>query len=151
MEIITYPHPTLRYKSKPIKRVDAQLHDVVREMFELMYDANGVGLAANQVDLPIRLFVVNLEADPEKGEELVFINPVIRMPKGTKEHEEGCLSLPGLYGNVSSLNSLIFEELLFYNFCFSSLYGKVGLSKGNFLFSGITILSDKITGISCKH
>lgn len=100
MEIITYPHPTLRHKSKPIKRVDAQLHDVVREMFELMYDANGVGLAANQVDLPIRLFVVNLEADPEKGEELVFINPVIRMPKGTKEHEEGCLSLPGLYGNV---------------------------------------------------
>ena len=46
------------------------------------------------------MFVVNLEADPEKGEELVFINPIISMPKGTEENEEGCLSLPGLYGNV---------------------------------------------------
>jgi len=100
LEIITYPHPTLRHKSKPIKRVDAQLREIVREMFAMMYEAKGVGLAANQVDLPIRLFVANLEADPEKGEELVFINPVISMPKGTEENEEGCLSLPGLYGNV---------------------------------------------------
>ena len=100
MDIVTYPHPTLRHKSKPIKRVDAPLREIVREMFELMYAARGVGLAANQVDLPIRLFIVNLEADPEKGEELVFINPVVSMPKGTEENEEGCLSLPGLYGNV---------------------------------------------------
>ncbi|MCB9939006.1 MAG: peptide deformylase [Planctomycetaceae bacterium] len=100
LEIITYPHPTLRHKSKPIKRVDAELREVVREMFKLMYEAKGVGLAANQVDLPIRLFVANLEADPDKGEEMVFINPVVSMPKGTEENEEGCLSLPGLYGNV---------------------------------------------------
>ncbi|MDA1051474.1 MAG: peptide deformylase [Planctomycetota bacterium] len=100
MEIITYPHPTLRHKSKPIKRVDARLREIVREMFELMYEAKGVGLAANQVDLPFRLFVTNLEADLEKGEEMVFINPILSMPKGTEENEEGCLSLPGLYGNV---------------------------------------------------
>lgn len=100
MDIVTYPHPTLRHKSQPIKRVDARLREIVREMFELMYEARGVGLAANQVDLPIRLFVANLESDPEKGEELVFINPVVSMPKGTEENEEGCLSLPGLYGNV---------------------------------------------------
>ena len=65
-----------------------------------MYEAKGVGLAANQVDLPFRLFVTNLEADLEKGEEMVFINPILSMPKGTEENEEGCLSLPGLYGNV---------------------------------------------------
>ena len=100
MEIITYPHPTLRHQSKPIKRVDAELRAIVREMLELMYDANGVGLAANQVDLPIRMFVANLEADPEQGEEMVFINPVISRPKGSEEGEEGCLSLPGLYGKV---------------------------------------------------
>ncbi|MCB9922884.1 MAG: peptide deformylase [Planctomycetaceae bacterium] len=100
MEIITYPHPTLRHKSKPIRRVDTALREIVREMFKLMYEARGVGLAANQVDLPIRLFIANLEADPEKGEEMVFINPVVSMPKGTEENEEGCLSLPGLYGNV---------------------------------------------------
>lgn len=100
LEIITYPHPTLRHKSKPIKRVNAELREIVREMFKLMYEAKGVGLAANQVDLPIRLFVANLEADPDKGEEMVFINPVVSMPKGTEDNEEGCLSLPGLYGNV---------------------------------------------------
>lgn len=100
MEIITYPHPTLRYKSKPIKRVDAELLAIVREMFDLMYEANGVGLAANQVDLPIRLFVANLEADPDKGDEMVFINPIVSNPKGSEGDEEGCLSLPTLYGNV---------------------------------------------------
>jgi len=100
LEIVTYPHPTLRHISKPLKRVDAELQAIVREMFELMYAAKGVGLAANQVDLPIRLFVANLEADPDQGEEMVFINPVVSNPKGSEEGEEGCLSLPGLYGNV---------------------------------------------------
>lgn len=100
MKIIAYPHPTLRHKSKPLRRVDDNLHEIVREMFELMYEAKGVGLAANQVDLPFRLFVVNLEAERGKGEELVFINPIVSHPKGSEEHEEGCLSLPGLYGQV---------------------------------------------------
>ena len=101
LEIVTYPHPTLRHKSKPIKRVDAELQSIIRQMFDLMYEARGVGLAANQVDLPIRLFVMNLEADPEQGEELVFINPVLARPKGHEESEEGCLSLPELYGPVT--------------------------------------------------
>jgi peptide deformylase len=101
LQIIPYPHPTLRRKSKPVKRVDAELRAIVEEMFELMYDARGVGLAANQVDLPIRLFIINTDSDPEKGEERVFINPVISQPKGFAEAEEGCLSLPGLYGNVT--------------------------------------------------
>lgn len=101
MQIITYPHPTLRRVSKPLRRVDADLRKKIREMFELMYAAKGIGLAANQVDLPLRLFVVNLEAKPEAGEELVFINPVISLPRGgSDEAEEGCLSLPGLYGQV---------------------------------------------------
>lgn len=100
MKIVTYPHPTLRYKSKPIRRVDRQLQDIVRNMFALMYEARGVGLAANQVDLPLRLFVVNLQADPEEGEEMVFVNPVISRPKGNDDHEEGCLSFPGLQCQV---------------------------------------------------
>jgi peptide deformylase len=99
--IITYPHPTLRRVSKPLKRVDAELRTKIREMFEMMYAAKGIGLAANQVDLPLRLFIVNLEAKPDAGEELVFINPVISLPRGgSEEMEEGCLSLPGLYGQV---------------------------------------------------
>ena len=72
-------------------------------MFDLMYakEHRGVGLAANQVDLPYRLFVVNLSSDPAiKDEEHVFINPVLSQPKGSDEQEEGCLSLPGLFAPV---------------------------------------------------
>jgi peptide deformylase len=102
LQIITYPHPTLRRASKPLRRVDAELRKRVREMFDLMYAAKGIGLAANQVDLPLRLFIVNLTGKPTEGEELVFINPVISLPRGgSEEAEEGCLSLPGLYGNVT--------------------------------------------------
>ena len=101
MKIINYPHPTLRHQSKPVTRVDSELKDIVEEMFELMYDARGIGLAANQVDLPLQLFVCNTLSDPDKGEELVFINPVISSPKGTSEAEEGCLSLPEVHGNVT--------------------------------------------------
>jgi peptide deformylase len=101
LKVVPFPHPTLRHKSKPIRRVDADLVRMVREMFTLMYSSNGIGLAANQVDLPLRLFIVNLAAKPDEGEELVFINPVINKPKGNEESEEGCLSFPGLYGPVS--------------------------------------------------
>jgi len=101
LQIVQYPHPTLRHVSKPLKRVDKELHATVREMFELMYAAKGVGLAANQVDLPYRLFIINLESDPHAPEkELVFLNPVLTSRKGTAEAEEGCLSLPGLYADV---------------------------------------------------
>jgi peptide deformylase len=100
LQIITYPHPTLRHKSKPIRRVDAELRQIVREMFGLMYENKGIGLAANQVDLPLRVFVMNLKSDPQEGEEMVFLNPVVSFPKGSEEAEEGCLSLPGVYGNV---------------------------------------------------
>ena len=100
MEIIPYPHPTLRHKSKPLRRVNNELKEMVKQMFALMYKANGVGLAANQVDLPFQLFIVNEKADPQEGEELVFINPVITKPKGRESKEEGCLSIPGIHEDV---------------------------------------------------
>ena len=74
---------------------------MVREMFELMYDTRGIGLAANQVDLPLQLFVVNSSGEPGNGEELVFINPVIDQPKGSEVSEEGCLSIPGVHADVN--------------------------------------------------
>ncbi len=99
-QIIHYPHPTLRYEAKPIMRVDETLRAVIKRMFPLMYEARGIGLAANQIDLPLRVFVINLAADPEEGEEHVFINPVLSKPKGNDEKEEGCLSMPGVNGEV---------------------------------------------------
>ena len=107
MEIIHYPHPTLRHVSKPLKRVDAELHAIVARMFELMYEFNGVGLAANQVDLPYRLFVTNIEGDPEVREaEQVYINPVLSGAKGNAEAEEGCLSIPNVYGQVKRAETI---------------------------------------------
>ena len=100
MEIIKYPHPTLRYRSKPLKRIDSALRKTVAEMFQLMYEAQGIGLAANQVDLPYRLFVLNVHEERLKDHEMVFINPVISRPKDPDEKEEGCLSLPGVYAQV---------------------------------------------------
>ena len=100
MNIVTYPHPTLRYKSKSITKVDAELRKIVEEMFELMYEAQGVGLAANQVDLPLRLFVCNPAGKKDEGEEFVFINPELSRPKGTDAMEEGCLSIPGVREEV---------------------------------------------------
>jgi len=101
LKIIQFPHPTLRHKSKPITRVDRKLKSIVAEMFELMYEARGLGLAANQVDLPLRLFIINLASDPDEGEELVFINPVLSKPKGLSEAEEGCLSIAGVNAKVT--------------------------------------------------
>lgn len=101
LKVIHYPHPTLRHVSKPLKRVDRELRDMIAEMFALMYKFEGVGLAANQVDLPYRLFIANPTGDPkEKDAEHVFINPVILSGKGQVEGEEGCLSIPGLVGQV---------------------------------------------------
>jgi peptide deformylase len=80
--------------------VDAELKKIVAEMFDLMYEQKGVGLAANQVDLPYQLFILNLENDPQKAPEYVFINPVISRRTGTAEAEEGCLSFPEMYAPV---------------------------------------------------
>jgi len=101
LQIIHYPHPTLRHVSKPLKRVDAELRDMVAQMFELMYQHEGVGLAANQVDLPYRLFVANPSGDPSnKDAEYAFLNPVLRSGKEQEEGEEGCLSIPEVLGPV---------------------------------------------------
>jgi peptide deformylase len=100
LSIIFHPHPTLRRKSKPIMRVDDQLRDYISQMLDLMYESKGVGLAANQVNLPLQLFVINPAGKRGEGEEMVLINPVLSRPKGSEEGEEGCLSLPGVYGEV---------------------------------------------------
>ena len=101
MQVINFPHPTLRHVSKPLRRVDAELRKMVEQMFELMYEHKGIGLAANQVDLPYRLFVINPTGDRSSSEdEHVFINPVLSSPKGSATGEEGCLSIPSVYGEV---------------------------------------------------
>jgi peptide deformylase len=101
LRIVKYPHPALRYESRPVTKIDDDLRARVREMFGLMYEAKGIGLAANQVGIPYRFFVLNLTADREKADqEQVFINPEIVKRHSSIEDEEGCLSFPGLYAKV---------------------------------------------------
>ncbi len=101
LRIVPFPHPALRYDSRPVERIDETLRQHVRQMFDLMYEARGIGLAANQVALPFRFFILNLTADPEqKDQEQVFINPEIVKRHSSTEAEEGCLSFPGVYANV---------------------------------------------------
>ena len=101
LRIVPYPHPALRYESRPVVQIDDKLRATVREMFDLMYASNGVGLAANQVGVPLRFFVLNLAADAaQPDQEQVFINPEIVKRHSSVENEEGCLSFPGLYGKV---------------------------------------------------
>jgi peptide deformylase len=81
--------------------VDAEVKRLAREMLDLMYERDGIGLAANQVDLPYRLFVLNVVGDRAAVEhEHVFINPVIAKRNGRVEAEEGCLSFPGIFAPV---------------------------------------------------
>jgi peptide deformylase len=101
LRIVPYSHPALRFESSPVRQIDDTLRAQVREMFDLMYEHRGIGLAANQVALPFRFFVLNLTADPEqKEQERVFINPEIVKRHSSILEEEGCLSFPGLYAKV---------------------------------------------------
>lgn len=119
MNILPYPHPALRWKSKQIQEINDDLRRVVEEMFSLMYAAKGIGLAANQVGLPYRLFILNLSSDPDaKDEEIVFINPEILKRKGSTEGEEGCLSFPGMYGQVKRAAKVEIEAFDLKGECF---------------------------------
>ena len=110
MEIVKYPHPALAWKSTPVTRINSNLRKIVEEMFELMYEARGIGLAANQVALPWRLFIINPTGDKEdKESEMVFINPEIVDRSGSEEAEEGCLSLPDVFGDVRRAERIVVE------------------------------------------
>ncbi len=100
LELVEYPHPALLRPSKPLVRLDDAVREAVERMFAIMYEAEGIGLAANQVALPYRIFIVNCAGKRGDGEEHVFINPVLSRPRGTAIQEEGCLSLPGVRMDV---------------------------------------------------
>ena len=110
LSIVPHPHPALRTKSQPVGEINAALRRAVAEMFELMYAHEGVGLAANQVARPWRLFVVNPTGDAaEKDQEFVFVNPEIVRRTGSGTNEEGCLSLPDLFGDVRRADRITVE------------------------------------------
>ncbi|HKB38558.1 MAG TPA: peptide deformylase [Gemmataceae bacterium] len=101
LKLVHYPHPALRRPARPITAIDKDVQAAAERMLEIMYEHNGLGLAAPQVSWPFQMTVINPIGDPEQKEhELVLINPVILEKKGTIEGEEGCLSFPGLFQKV---------------------------------------------------
>jgi peptide deformylase len=109
LALVEYPHPALLRPAKPLVRIDEAVCKAVGQMFDIMYEAEGIGLAANQVALPYRLFIVNTAGRRGDGEELVFINPVLSRPRGTAVQEEGCLSLPGLRMDVRRPEKIVVD------------------------------------------
>ncbi len=97
-KIIYLPDPRLRLVSAPIDKFDDKLHALIDDMFDTMYDAKGVGLAAPQIGINIRLSVVDVTGD--KSQQLVLINPEIFAEEGQVKYQEGCLSVPSVYDTV---------------------------------------------------
>ncbi len=102
LKIIFYPDPRLSRMSKPVEAFDQNLKELAARMLVLMRENRGVGLAAPQVGLNIRLFVMNATGKPE--DDRIYVNPELSEPLGEEEGEEGCLSLPQI--NAKILRSL---------------------------------------------
>lgn len=98
--IITYPEPFLATKSLPVRRVDERIRELVRDMFDTMYSAQGIGLAAPQIGVGKRVIVVDISPVDETAGPLALVNPEIVRKQGQVEGVEGCLSVPGVEGTV---------------------------------------------------
>lgn len=98
LNILHFPDPRLRTRAAPVTQVDDSIRRLVDDMFETMYDAPGIGLAATQVNVHQRVIVIDVSE--EKNEPRVFINPEIISREGVEQMDEGCLSVPGVYETV---------------------------------------------------
>lgn len=99
LDILEFPDHRLRTKATPVAVFDAKLKQFVSDMFETMYAANGVGLAATQVDVHQRVLVIDMSED--RNQPLVLINAEILEKSGEQVYQEGCLSFPGIYADVT--------------------------------------------------
>ena len=106
LDILIFPDPRLRKIAKKITKFDKSLENLSNDMLKTMYEANGIGLAATQVDHHVRLIVMDLSE--ERNDPKIFINPTFEVLKGYKmyEFEEGCLSIPGFNETLSRPNKI---------------------------------------------
>lgn len=104
LPILHYPDPRLRLRAGPIADVNDEVRRLIDDMFETMYQAPGVGLAAPQVNVAKQLIVIDITED--KSQPLCFVNPRILTREGEQEMEEGCLSVPAIYEKVSRAQTI---------------------------------------------
>ena len=104
LPILEFPDPRLRTRAVPVTSVTDEIRRLIDDMFETMYEAPGIGLAASQVDVHKRIIVVDVS--PERDAPHAFINPVLTLFGGSIESEEGCLSVPGFYEPVNRVERI---------------------------------------------
>ena len=107
--IHTYPDPILTKKSEPITEITPEIKELAKEMLELMYEHNGIGLAAPQAGENIRLITVDLSGPEKREDPHIFINPEILTKLGETESEEGCLSVPGYRNTIKRAKTINFR------------------------------------------
>ena len=109
LNILNYPDPRLYTVAKPVKAVDNRILKLIKDMAETMYAAPGIGLAATQVNEHIQLLLIDITED--KSNLQVFINPKITAQCGSRDFEEGCLSVPGIYDTVTRAEKITVTAL----------------------------------------
>jgi len=97
--IVKYGHPGLHKPSETVKEIDGSIHKLLDDMVETMYAAPGIGLAAPQIAVPLRVIIVDLSVGEEPGQLIKLINPEFVIREGEQRHDEGCLSVPGFGGS----------------------------------------------------
>lgn len=109
LDILNYPDARLYTVAKPVVQVDTKIQRLIDDMAETMYEAPGIGLAATQVNVHQQIIVIDISESKNKLQ--VFINPKIKAKTGSQEYEEGCLSVPGVYENVTRAETVVIEAL----------------------------------------
>ena len=104
LSILRYPDPRLRTKAAAVNAVDGAIRQLIDDLTETMYAANGIGLAASQVDVHKRVLVI--DTSEQRNEPLAFVNPVIEAADGIQQRDEGCLSVPGFFEPVERANRI---------------------------------------------
>ena len=111
LPIHEFPAAVLRRKAEPVVTIDATLQRLIDDMIQTMYDAPGIGLAAPQVGVSLRLFVVDVSGGREAQALMTFINPEMIKREGRIQEDEGCLSLPGVYGPTPRATHVIMRGM----------------------------------------
>jgi peptide deformylase len=110
LPILFFPDPKLHTVARPVQAVDARIKTLINDMLETMYDADGIGLAATQVDVHERLIVIDISG--QRNEPLILINPEITWASDEKQvNDEGCLSVPGVYDGVERSSAIKVDAL----------------------------------------
>jgi peptide deformylase len=109
LEVLHFPDPRLRKQALPVKSVDDSIRKLAADMLQTMYEENGVGLAATQVNVQQRVVVIDVSAD--RNQPLVLINPEIVEQEGLEESQEGCLSVPGYFDTVERATKVRYRYL----------------------------------------